>query len=177
MPLITWSDNLQMNIRVIDNDHRMLVDIINALSDSLQKGEEPTAISDHLKALSHYVEEHFAREEGFMEAAGYPQLREHMAQHQKLALTVYELIQINQEQPNQLRRPEVQAFLKTWLTDHILKNDMRYVPYLRGNMHGAPSGLHGLKAVTVRVPTDKISLIFKCAMALTAGGKEAARLE
>lgn len=173
MPLITWSDKLQMNIRVIDNDHMMLIDIVNALSDGLLKQADQEHIAEHLSALAHYVEDHFQREEGFLADAGYPHLDTHMKQHQKLAHTVYDLIDINRNDPQKLHKPEIQDFLKTWLTDHILKCDMHYAPYLRGNKNGSPVAKDTLKAVTVRVPPDKVGFILKCAMALSSGGADA----
>jgi hemerythrin len=161
-------------IRAIDNDHRMLFDIVNALHDEIDNQAHAEKIDSALVALIRYVEEHFAREEKIMEACRYADLGQHMRLHQSLSQTVYSLLHLFRTEPEKIVWSEVQAFLNQWLKNHIMKCDSAYVPAVRnftaGPGHEAPPSL---QAVTVRVPPDQIDLIFRCASALADGGDPA----
>ena len=50
MALLTWSDDYKVNIRVIDNEHRALFDMVNVIDDAVQKGDAEAAIAAGLKA-------------------------------------------------------------------------------------------------------------------------------
>lgn len=178
MPLLLWSNQFITDIRAIDQDHRMLVDIVNTLFDDMQADEACTACARNLDALIRYTQEHFKREEKFMEAGGYPHLASHMRQHERLTQSIHRLRAAYRADPEALRAADVWVFLRRWLGDHIVKSDMDYVPYLKGDKAGAPRGerIDALKAVTVRVPADKVDLLFRCSAMLLDGGKAADQL-
>ena len=177
MPLIEWSDNLQMHIRAIDNDHKMLVDIINGLAHDMEAGSPAEHITDHLNALADYAEQHFRREEGFMEEAGYPSIGDHMKQHQVFTQKIHALVHLNETHPERVEAPALLTYLKEWLTNHILKSDMHYAPYLRGAKEGSVRAVQDMRAVSVRVPPDKVGLILQCAMAISDDPEKAAKIQ
>jgi hemerythrin len=177
MPRISFTAQLATGIKAIDNDHRMLIDIVNALHDEIDSQAHASQVDSALAALIRYVEEHFAREEKIMEACRYTDLASHMKLHQNLAQTVYSLLRLFRTEPEKIVWAEVQAFLNQWLINHISKCDMAYVPAVRNfTANQTAEAPPSLQAVTVRVPPDQVDLIFRCASALADGGDPARML-
>lgn len=179
MARIQYTKALSTGIRVIDNDHRMLIDIANALHDAVDRKAADEEVASALDALIRYVEEHFEREEKFMASCNYPDIAAHMKQHQGLAQTVYRLQRLNRTEPAKVSWTEVLDFIDTWLTHHIQKVDMAYVPYVRnlvGTKTAPTDALAPLQALTVRVPPDSIEALFTIVNILAEGGPEAQKL-
>jgi len=82
MSFFPWSEEYSVHLRVIDNDHKDLVDTVNALHDGIKGGSARDKIGQIIGNLARYVDDHFVREEGLMEAYSYPNL----AQHKRLRL-------------------------------------------------------------------------------------------
>ena len=51
MAFLEWSDEYKVNIRVIDNEHRALFAMVNALHEAVQKGTAEAAIAATLDAF------------------------------------------------------------------------------------------------------------------------------
>lgn len=180
---MVWSDRFALGIRVLDNEHKQLFDIINSLHDAVHDGEEQKAIGSILDALVDYAEGHFQREEAYLERYGYPKYREHKAEHRRLTGIVYGLKRQYACNPEKVVGRDVLAFVKSWLEKHILNEDMAFVPYLRGERGGLvparPDSGPGGASVTVSesVPADKLELLRLCATILREGGYKAFALE
>jgi len=85
MALLHWRESLALGVRVIDDDHRRLIDSINRLSVIIALGAEPAAVAAILDELSEHTRGHFRREEMLMRLAGYPGYAAHCALHRMLA--------------------------------------------------------------------------------------------
>lgn len=129
MPFFEWSNNLSVKIQSIDNQHRKLVNIINELHDAMKTGKAASIINDVLGRLVNYTKEHFAFEERLFSQFGYPAATIHKHQHDALVKQVEDLV----------RKADAGAlglgitlfdFLKKWLTEHIMKDDMAYSGFL-----------------------------------------------
>ncbi|MBB4285503.1 bacteriohemerythrin [Roseospira goensis] len=128
MAYLNWSDDLETGIEMVDQDHRVLVDLLNQAHDCIGAGEETATLGSVLHALVDYTEYHFAREERLMQAARYPELPAHRELHQRLARQARDIRGRYAAQPDSVNAREVMEFLRTWLIDHILKQDFRYRP-------------------------------------------------
>ena len=130
---LNWSDDYKTGIKAIDKDHQKLFKAINDLHDSYEIGDTNSHFSELFEILSKYVDEHFAREEEALIGMGYPEpdLKSHVASHQGLASTVHEYAKLYRSNPHAISRKEILKFLGNWLTEHILKLDMDYVPYIK----------------------------------------------
>lgn len=89
MSYFPWSEEYSVHLRVIDNDHKDLVNTVNALHDAIREGATRGRIGHIIGNLAQYVDEHFSREEGLMEAYDYPGLARHKRIHRHLTRTVY----------------------------------------------------------------------------------------
>ena len=133
MAFFQWSEAMSVGVAVLDSDHRALIDLINALHDGLEFGDEPTELAVVFEQLVIYVDHHFAREEGVMDACGYPASAAHREEHRRLAQDMHYIRDryIKGGEPRIGR--ELLDFLKDWLNHHILIQDMHYKTYLAGN--------------------------------------------
>lgn len=176
-----WSESFSLGIRLLDNDHRQLFDIINTLHQAVLAGAERRVVGGILDALVSYTEGHFEREEAYLARYGYPERDAHMAEHRRLTGVVYGLKRQFDQDADKIIGRDVLTFLKTWLEKHILGSDMAFAPYLRGEKGTLPRATATTQATTVEmaenVPADKVELLQACAAILREGGYKAFALE
>ncbi len=84
MAYVEWTPSLETGVEMIDEQHRMLFALINALHEAIAKEDESDAVANALYELADYVTEHFADEEALMEANAYDGLPAHHEMHQRL---------------------------------------------------------------------------------------------
>jgi len=129
MPLVTWSDDLSVNIRSIDDQHRQLLSLVNSLHDAMSSGMGQDVIGKTLDELVAYTKNHFANEERLMKAYAYPGYMIHKREHDMLTRQV-----VNLHQDFMSGKPvitvELMRVLKDWLTIHIKGSDQKYGPFL-----------------------------------------------
>ena len=65
---LEWSEDLSVGVEAIDDDHRILITLLNRLYAASQKADEGKMTSEVLVDLAAYVVRHFRREETVMDA-------------------------------------------------------------------------------------------------------------
>ena len=128
MPLMEWSDNLSVNIKEFDEQHKKLVGMVNDLHDAMKNGKGNSVTSSVLSGLIQYVATHFATEEKYMKAHGYPEYYKHKGEHEVLTKQAIDLQKQFQEGKAVLT-VELMKFLRDWLSNHILGTDKKYTPF------------------------------------------------
>jgi hemerythrin-like metal-binding protein len=127
---IQWKDRYNINFMEIDEQHKVLLDLLNELIDLVGERGDPEVVSDIFHRLCQYALTHFSVEEAYMAAGKYPQLAKHQAEH---GTFIQKLLELNQTydpaDPHLLE--ETVDFLKHWYLDHILNSDTKYVPFLK----------------------------------------------
>lgn len=126
MPQLEWNEGLSVGVEAIDNDHKILLDLINKISFAIEKNEETSVIEEVFGQLEAYVVEHFSREEQLMRDCHYPGLREHIKLHRKLTSKVPELKAKLLAADSREAAEEINLFLFDWLMNHILGDDMLF---------------------------------------------------
>jgi hemerythrin len=130
MPLIDWDDKFLLGIPQLDEHHRQLVKLLNQAFDGFTAKAPAEEVSTLLEALADYATYHFAAEENWMKANGYPWLREHAAEHDKFSARVTEMLHdVSADKP--ALPLELLTFLKNWLVEHILTTDADYGRFFR----------------------------------------------
>jgi hemerythrin-like metal-binding protein len=130
MLFFEWNDKLQTGIEIIDNQHKRLIDLVNELNEAMRNKKGKEALGHVLKELKDYTNYHFKYEEKEFEKFGYPQAEAHRKEHDDLIRQVEELI--GQFQKDRLGISiDVLDFLTKWVKNHIMKEDMMYVPFLK----------------------------------------------
>lgn len=127
---IKWKKSYETNNPIIDQQHKRLVEIINELYDAIKdRGDINHAYITYNELLK-YTKIHFLREESLLTNANYKDLEKHKELHKKLTAQVHKL---NDEFASNRKDVCVETilFLKTWLTDHIIAEDLKYVPHIK----------------------------------------------
>ena len=127
MALIQWTDSLSVKVPGMDNDHRVLIDLINQLAAAEKIGNRRIAESV-LDELLNYTIDHFSREERYLQKSGYPipDLCAHQLLHASFTDTIQEIRWQYQRGFRSKINREVLLFLRDWLSKHILVEDMKY---------------------------------------------------
>lgn len=132
MVAVAWSDDLCIGIPKVDEEHQKLVEILNQLDEASHNGKGSRVMGDILAQLIEYTKFHFASEEEVMLDAEYPKLKLHSAQHRQLVEKV-EKLNVKFHNSGQRITKETMDFLKYWLTNHILVDDMAMGKFVNGD--------------------------------------------
>ncbi len=63
MALLIWNQGMSVGVRVLDEDHKKLIAMINELHASMMEGHSNEIVGGVLRRLANYTVEHFQREE------------------------------------------------------------------------------------------------------------------
>lgn len=122
---VEWTDTLSVGIEEIDEQHKMLVDLVNKMHEAIHQRHGSDVVKSILGDLAEYTHIHFAVEESLMRILNYPSYEEHKEIHEELLQSVNDL----QEKVATGKTAigfELMHFLKNWLTKHIMEEDMQY---------------------------------------------------
>jgi hemerythrin-like metal-binding protein len=119
---------METGIENIDNQHKRLVEMINAFYSEIDRDSPKDKMLELLKGLKDYTEYHFEDEEALMRAADYPDIREHIAIHKAFVNKISDYQQ-RFLSGKLLLTLEVTNFIKDWIVKHIMGEDMNYVKY------------------------------------------------
>jgi hemerythrin-like metal-binding protein len=93
-------------------------------------GQGKTVLQDLLASLLAYTSYHFAHEEQLMQRVGYPDYRQHLAQHEQLRSRVQGM-QARAASGETTMTIEAMRFLNEWLKSHIPTSDLRVAAYVK----------------------------------------------
>ena len=124
---ITWKNEDELGIPIIDEQHRGAVATINSLFYFMQDGRGLDALRPTLSVLEQYTVIHFETEEALMKQKGYPGMEEHVLLHKEL---VDQLGHVMRESIAQQDPKIVLSFLREWWMDHIHDQDRKYSNYM-----------------------------------------------
>jgi hemerythrin len=130
--LITWSSTFSFGIRLIDDQHKEFVALVNemflhATGNDEQEREYFSAV---IQKAVHYIKNHFATEEKLMRAIHYPGYAEHKKCHDCFILDVLDNIR-NFETGKHYTLFAFTKFLKDWVLSHIGVMDKQYHLYIK----------------------------------------------
>ena len=128
---ITWTDDLDTRIEVIDKQHRRIVDYINDLEVAHASGDKGS-VQLVLDDLIDYTMSHFAFEESLQEEAGYKYAKPHKKVHDLFVRRVNDYVErfkLGEDVTASLHQ-----MLTSWLINHIKRDDADYVGAVRVSM-------------------------------------------
>ena len=131
--LLTWTERWSVGVPEMDKDHRVLINLINQLTQAFRAPESNWVVGSVLNSLWDYTAYHFNREEALLRAANFPGASEHANRHVSLKSQVREWLDSYQNDPDSVDPRELQVSLRGWLMNHVLGEDMRYRPYVEHN--------------------------------------------
>ncbi len=135
MPILSWKPEYSVDIKLIDEQHKKLIETINMLYDAMERREAKSVLSEVLNRLIEYVTFHFDLEEKYMVEFKYPGYNEHKEAHKYCTDRVLGFMK-KFEAGEQMLSVEMLDFLVNWLHTHMLEMDQKYAVFFRE---------HGLK--------------------------------
>lgn len=129
MAFIEWSEDLSVRIPSVDRQHKVLIGLINKLEQAAADGKSAGVLEMVLNGLVHYAQAHFLYEEMLLERTGWSSFDNHKVAHHKLFDHVNTYATRFKSGDREIAG-ELLEFLMRWLTQHILKEDMRYTSHL-----------------------------------------------
>ncbi|GHV94303.1 hemerythrin [Spirochaetia bacterium] len=130
--LVKWSSTFSVGIKLIDDQHKGLLDLVNDLFNHStgDVAEERAYFQKVIQAAVNYVKVHFATEEKIMIATKYPGYAEHKRAHDTFVLTVVDNIR-DFEAGKKFTLSTFTKFLKEWVLTHIAIMDKQYFEYFK----------------------------------------------
>ncbi|MBK6648599.1 MAG: hemerythrin family protein [Betaproteobacteria bacterium] len=127
--LILWGPELMTGIGVIDEQHRVLVDMCNEANKLMQGHVDPEDVKRLVRDLMSYAMYHFEVEEELAIDEGYGESHPvdnelHREQHRNFASTVAALQQ-ELATGKLVKREYLLGFLNSWLINHIQVTDKK----------------------------------------------------
>jgi hemerythrin len=127
-----WSDDYNILLPRFDNEHRILLGMLNDLLSTaeLPHGVQHQVIMNKLLELHAGALLHFASEERFMAGNGYPvpHLEEHRRKHAGLVQEL-EGFMARYDQLRSPLSPNMIIFLTDWLISHLIVDDRKMGNY------------------------------------------------
>ncbi len=130
MGLFDWEPRYSVHIEKFDEHHKVLLDLLKKLHQSMLDGQGSAVIGAVLDELKSYTQYHFKAEEEQMEKHDYPTTAEHKAQHEKLISQLNDLIDGYKNKNAQITT-DTYRFLNKWLTNHIMQTDKKYTTFFK----------------------------------------------
>lgn len=128
--IFPWREAYSVGIPEIDNQHKVLIKLINKLHSSMLDGKGNEALASILDELVRYTETHFAYELSMLRQRGYSGLAAHTKEHKRLTGQLLDLL-TNFKGGKLTATIGVMQFLKGWLANHILERDLAYARELK----------------------------------------------
>ncbi|WP_291327386.1 bacteriohemerythrin [Desulfovibrio sp. UCD-KL4C] len=130
MPLLTWNANYSVGIKKIDDDHKILIEMINKACASIEQMEEQKVLKELVVDMRQYAMKHFSREEELMEQYDYPDSESHKKLHNHFIIYAASLDNMKDSEKEILEPIKIFKYLADWLRNHILVTDKKFGAFL-----------------------------------------------
>lgn len=122
--MIQWGYHFLTGIKIIDNQHQGLVELVNKLHRLTKGNPQAAEVDAAFNALTDYAAEHFAAEEQLMADAGLTEetLEPHMHAHRSFVEEIG-IMWRNRNMDAKDATANLLEFLTTWIYRHILITD------------------------------------------------------
>ena len=127
---IVWNDNFIVGIKLIDDQHKELINTTNELFEACTTGTDEAVnyFKNTVRVMVNHTKEVFAHEEDLFDLCAYPERAVHKVQHKEFMKNILEHQQKFQAGarfvPNSLAR-----FLAEWASSHIAIDDKKFGIY------------------------------------------------
>lgn len=128
---IKWTSDLSVGIPSLDDDHKILVDLLNSTLVACYAGFGDEHVNIILEELFKYTQIHFNREMSILRLSGYGDCDSHQAEHDRLYNELEVMANRARAEADKGLSNEVGAFLRSWLFSHIMEHDRRYAAHLQ----------------------------------------------
>jgi hemerythrin len=130
--LVTWSPTFSVGIRLIDEQHKELLNLTNDLFNHCVGDEEAERayFAKVIHEAVNYVKIHFSTEEKIMRKTNFGGYLDHKREHDAFVLMVVEQVQAFND-GKKFNLTVFTKFLKNWILTHIALKDKQYFEYFK----------------------------------------------
>lgn len=135
--LIKWVSSYDTGHKVIDEQHKELVNIINNLYAVMldDTANKKNALLEAIKKCIDYTNFHFSEEEKIMDSTNYSKKDDHKSMHRQFVLQLIEHIKgFETWEPYSVYK--FIHYLKDWLLEHIAYQDKIFISEIKKNYTG-----------------------------------------
>ena len=123
--MIKWDDKYSVNVSIIDEEHKKLIDIINKAILAKEYNNNPRSISEILVRMTAYAKEHFKTEETYMSNFKYHDYKSHKDEHQDFSENTLGYCK-SLMSGNYHIIEDIIKYLQQWLVHHVQETDKKY---------------------------------------------------
>jgi hemerythrin len=132
MAFLNWTDSLSVKIDSIDEQHKVLINLINKFYEEVSHRTNDENISILIKGMKEYTQMHFNHEEKYMQLFKYPEYAAHKKEHD-LFIAKVEEVEEKFNKGKVVLTFELTSFLKDWIKSHIQGSDKKYTAFFIKN--------------------------------------------
>lgn len=130
--LIEWNDSYSIGYELIDQQHKKLVAMVNKMYEALLNGDAKDTTVQILGEMIDYTNYHFKTEEEIIDRHNYQDAEKHKNQHQYF-IDQSIAFKSGLKAENFTVPYEVVKFLRSWLLEHIVSEDKKFIKFLNEN--------------------------------------------
>lgn len=134
-PYFPWSDELSVGVPRMDDQHKVLLRLVNRLADMTESGGGGASIRIVLGQLVDYTRFHFQDEERLMRENAFPDLESHRRIHEGFVAEVDRMV-ARATEGGKVDAGALLPVLKDWLVRHIKGTDKIYGKLIRAGADG-----------------------------------------
>jgi hemerythrin-like metal-binding protein len=124
MNLLQWKPEYSVGVQSMDDEHREMIDLINATYEKLSSNADADQVEEYLGEILSTISMHFALEERIMQNAGYGEFQEHKDDHEVLLDRLRDLMDDYFSDPVSGAR-RLEQSLSDWFAEHFSTFDAR----------------------------------------------------
>jgi hemerythrin len=138
MSSFVWEKSWETGHPMIDEQHKQLIEAINALLRACYQGAGKEELLKTLNFLNDYTIKHFFEEEQLQKKYEYPDYPNHHQYHEGFKVIVRNLMLefFNKGVTDELTE-KVRTSIGDWLVSHIKTQDVKLAAYIRSKDRGA----------------------------------------
>ena len=130
MDLIKWRKEFSVGVKELDNQHKKIIKILNQIFTLHEKGKDERQMEKIISNLYEYIKDHFRIEEEYMVKYNYPGYDKQKEEHNRF-IDRFSEFQREFLKGHRLTAINLFNFVWDWFSQHILKLDKLYSPFLK----------------------------------------------
>lgn len=134
MPFAEWSEEYEIGVQEVDDQHQQLFEILNEFYESMNSGSGRESVGETIQELEEYVDYHFDSERELAIDCGFSHdcsgcHAAHQQAHEEFTEQVSELRELYEEGDATVHIKTLR-FLRKWLKEHIDGMDQQLGQYV-----------------------------------------------
>jgi hemerythrin len=125
-----WVNQYGVGNPILDSYHHIFFQAVQQMDEVTVAGNM-SAATERMAFLLMYCAMHFREEEEILHRAGYPELEHHRGIHERFHRRMKTLHAELEKNPSPALAAQTVIETREWWINHIMKEDMKFVPFLK----------------------------------------------